>query len=114
MSVTTRSDKLASAVLSLSLPGRAALASIPEGADRADRLALLFDEEYTDFMDTMANLPTEAQLIALQDLDRKLNAISGPDNRALWSDSAVEHDPHWEEIRQLADRILRTFDWPLQ
>ena len=110
---SAHSQKLAEAVLSLSLPGAAALASIPDGPHRADRLALLFDEEYTDFMDAMAVLPTEAQLLALQELDRKLNAISGPSHLELWTDAAVENDPQWDEIRRLADTILRAFGWPM-
>ena len=36
MTVTTREIKLAGAVLGLSLPGREALASIPEGPNRVD------------------------------------------------------------------------------
>ncbi len=113
MNVVPSLHKLAGAVRSLSLPGCDALAEIPEGPDRADRLALLFDEEYTDFMERMAVLPSEPQLIALQELDRTLNAISGPDNRSLWTEVAVEHDPHWNEIRQLAGIVLREFDWPI-
>jgi hypothetical protein len=111
MTVVGNSHRLAAAVLGLSLPGKEAVASIPEGPNRVDRLALLFDEEYTDFMGTLAALPSESQLIALQELDGALNAISGPDNRSLWTEAAVEQDPHWAEIRELANRVLREFGW---
>jgi len=103
--------KLLEAVHSLALSGRDALGSIPDGPDRPDRLALLFDEEYTDFMEGLAVLPSESQLLALQLLDRAVNAISGPENRHLWTEAAVERDPHWEEIRQLAQSVLHEFGW---
>jgi hypothetical protein len=112
--VTAKESRLAGAVLSLSLPGPEALARVPEGPNRVDRLALLFDEEYTEFMERLVDLPNESQIVSLQNIDRALNAIAGADNRSLWTNESLESDPHWNEIRQLAKIALRAFDWPSQ
>ena len=62
-------------------------------------------------MDSMAALPEEAQLLALQKLDSALNAISSPDNAELWTDASFENDPLWDDIRLLARNVLAAFDW---
>jgi len=99
------------AIRILAMPGREALAELPPASNRADRLALSFDEHYTEFMQTMTVLPEEKQLLSLQALDSALNAISGPENFDLWTDASFIHDPHWDEIRALAERVMLEFGW---
>jgi hypothetical protein len=81
------------------------------GGNRPDKLALLFDEEYTVFIGSLSSLPTEAQLRALQLLDSELNTMSGPDNASLWTESAFVAHPQWERIRSFAQQTLREFEW---
>ena len=59
----------------------------------------------------MTDLPGEAQLLALQELDSALNAISGPDNVELWTDASFANDSRWNDIRTLAQNVLAEFDW---
>ena len=108
---SSRESGLCSAVRNLSLPGKEALAILPAGRHRADGLAISFDDQYTSFMERMTNLPGDAQLIALQELDSALNAISGPDNVDLWTDSSFASDPQWNDIRALAQKVLSEFGW---
>jgi hypothetical protein len=108
---SSRVSGLCSAVRNLSLPGKEALAILPAGRHRADALAISFDDHYTSFMERMTGLPGEAQLIALQELDSALNAISGPDNVELWTDTSFASDPQWNDIRALAQKVLSEFGW---
>ena len=89
----------------------ASLEILPAGRHRADALAISFDDHYTSFMERMPSLPGDAQLIALQELDSALNAISGPDNVDLWTDASFASDPQWNDIRALAQKVLSEFGW---
>ena len=109
--LTEREVGLHMAIRILALPGREALAELPAASNRADRLALSFDEHYTEYMQTMTILPGEKQMLSLQALDSALNAISGPENLDLWTDASFINDPAWDEIRELAERVMFEFDW---
>ncbi|MCP4035471.1 MAG: hypothetical protein GY733_00920 [bacterium] len=111
MNLTEREADLYTAIRILALPGREALDELPGSSNRADHLALSFDEHYTVFMETMTILPEEAVLLSLQSLDSALNAISGPENLDLWSDASFTLDPHWENIRLLAQKVMIEFGW---
>lgn len=103
--------RMRDAVETLSLPGEDALDSLPVGAHRADRLALLFDEEYTAYVASLSSLPSESQLGALQALDAEFSAMSDPSNRDLWTEVAVREHPQWEQVRLLARKAMREFGW---
>ncbi len=107
----TREAGLCVVVRNLSLSGTEALANLPAGLHRADALALSFDDQYTSFMESMTNLPGQAQLLSLQELDSALNAISGPQNAELWTDASFASDPRWNNIRSLAQKVLVEFGW---
>jgi hypothetical protein len=109
--VASREAGLCVAVRNLSLSGKEALANLPAGLHRADALALSFDDQYTSFMESMTNLPEQAQLLSLQELDSALNAISGPENVKLWTDASFASDPRWNEIRSLARKVMVEFGW---
>ena len=109
-----RHRELSKVIRILALPAEETLAALPEGPDRPDRLALRFDEEYTAFMAKLVDLPSEAQLVSLQELDRALNAMSSPNDQALWTEEAVVHAPEWEQIRFLARQVVAAFGWEAQ
>ncbi len=109
--ITEREAGLHMAIRILAMPGREALAELPSCSNRADRLALTFDEHYTEYMQTMTVLPAEAKLLSLQALDAALNAISGPENLDLWTDASFTLDPSWDNIRLLAQQVMFEFDW---
>jgi len=111
LNLTEREAGLHMAIRILAMPGKEALDELPLCSNRADRLALSFDEHYTVFMESMTVLPEEAQLLSLQALDSALNAISGPENLALWDDVSFIQDPHWENIRLLAQKVMIEFGW---
>lgn len=108
---SSREAGLRAAIRNLSLPGKEALANLPAGRYRVDVLAISFDDHYTIFMESMTAMPGEAQLLALQELDSALNAISGPENRHLWTDASFAGDPEWSDIRFLAQKVLIEFGW---
>jgi len=95
----------------LALPGKDALAQMPAGPNRAEKLALRFDEIYTLFVGSLVTLPTEAQLACLQQIDSELQAMSDPELSDLWADSAVVEHPQWEHLRVLARSALLAFEW---
>lgn len=99
------------AIRNLALPAREALEIQPEGKGCADYLALTFDEQYTCFMERMTTLPEPAQLLSLQELDSALNAISGPENFELWTDTSFINDVSWDNIRLLAEKVMIEFGW---
>lgn len=109
--LTEREAGLHMTIRILSLPGREALEELPTSQNRADRLALSFDEHYTTYMETMTVLPEEKQLLSLQALDSALNAISGPENFDLWTDASFINDPAWDHIRWLAEQVMFEFGW---
>jgi hypothetical protein len=109
--ITARETGLHTAIRNLSLPGKDALTEVEAKGNCADHLALSFDEQYTSYMDGMTTLPRDGQLLSLQELDSALNAMSGPDNAALWTDASFASDPEWETIRELARKVMTEFGW---
>jgi hypothetical protein len=102
----SRETLLMRAVQQLALPGDEALAARPLHA-----LALEFDDLYTDYIDNLDELPSEAQLVALQALDSALTAMSGPANAELWTATSVNSHPRWSEVRDLARSAIDHFGW---
>lgn len=107
----SREKALFQAVGNLALPGAEALAKKPAGKHRPDQLALDFDEAYTTYVETLDELPTDAQFQTLQALDSALSAFSDPANREVWTEDAVKQHPSWSEVRAIAQSILAAFDW---
>lgn len=103
--------ELYNAIRNLALPAREALEMQPEGKGCADILALSFDEQYSSYMEKMTVLPEAEQLLSLQELDSALNAISGPENFDLWSDTSFINDATWDNIRLLAEKVMIEFGW---
>jgi hypothetical protein len=95
----------------LALPAVEAIAHLSADPRAPDTLAFRFDEAYTAFVGALSSLPDEAQLLSLQALDSELCALSGTDDRDLWTSAAYVADPRWEEVRSLAAAAMRAFDW---
>jgi len=102
---------LADTVLNLARSADRALAQGPEGGDRPRQLAIEFDDAYTGYVAHLEQLPSHAQLEALQALDAALAAMSGPAKAELWTESAVRSHPRWTEIRALARAASTQFGW---
>ena len=98
-------DDLLSAVRSLSSVGGVVLRT----GEGPDVLAFEFDERYTTYMESLIDLPTEAQLRSLQALDSGIQSLSDPEDAALWNARAFDSHPRWVELRNLADTVLHEF-----
>ena len=103
-------DDLLSAVRRLSSADGVVLRT----GERPDSLAFEFDERYTTYMESLVDLPTEAQLYSLQALDTGIQALSDPEDAVLWNARAFDSHPRWIELRTLADRVLREFSEGVQ
>lgn len=94
--------ELRAAVGHLGLPGRDAVVRMGSPGRTADRMAHRFDEAYTQWVDTLSDLPGEALLASLQRIDAALLELAKPENRDLWSDDALCAHPAWEGLRRHA------------
>lgn len=103
-------ERLRAAVQHLSLSADAALARLPSVVVRADELALNFADGLLS-AGVHAGL-TDAQRNALGALDGQLEAMSGTENDALWTDDAVRVSAEWASVRRLAGEVLTAFGWP--
>lgn len=83
---------------------------VPPG--RLERLVVEFDDAYTAFVEAMERLPSEAQFVALQAVDRQLAAMVRAKDAALWTETARRGDDRWNEAGRLARGVIEAFDWP--
>lgn len=96
---------------SLSHPATVQYSLFPRFVCVADELALNFDERFRAVSNHEFTPKQRSLLIAL---DTALADMSGPENADLWTDTALENNPLWLEIRQKARRALETFGWTLE
>ena len=106
--------RLSRVVLALAAPPRA-----PEPLSRAkglpgqtENLVLEFDEAYTAWVEGFQVLPEEAQLIALQRVDRQLAGMVAAKDADLWTAQAHREAGAWHEVRALAAQVVELFGWP--
>lgn len=78
-----------------------------------ERLVVEFDDAYTTFVEGMERLPNEAQLIALQAVDRQLTALVRAQEAELWTQKALREDPRWIEAQRLVYGVIEAFAWPV-
>jgi hypothetical protein len=95
----------------LARDGRDALACAPEGSCKADELALGYSNDLVAVLGSFAGEFTAEQQAALRRVDDLLSAMSGPDQRALWTDDAVCMHHRWAEVRSQARRALTGLGW---
>ena len=79
-----------------------------------EKLVVEFDDAYTIFVEGMERLPSEAQLVALQSVDRLLAAMVGAQEAELWTQRALLEDLRWLEVQRLSVRAIEAFAWPSQ
>jgi hypothetical protein len=77
-----------------------------------ENLVVEFDDAYTVYVEGMDRLPSEAQLLALQGVDRQLAAMVRAREAALWTEQALREDARWSEAQQLARGVIDAFAWP--
>lgn len=79
-----------------------------------ERLVVEFDDAYTIFVEGMDRLPSEAQLLALQAVDRQLVAMVRAQDAELWTQKGLREDPRWGEAHQRVVAAIEAFAWPTQ
>ena len=82
----------------------------PTVAGYGENLVFEFDEAYTAYVDGFEVLPSEAQLLALQAVDREVSAMVRAADTALWTEGARREEPHWRALRAAAADVLRVFE----
>ncbi|HSI36548.1 MAG TPA: thioredoxin domain-containing protein, partial [Tepidisphaeraceae bacterium] len=91
----------------LAAPADAQLRMFPAGVAKADELAL----DYNHWLDVVSGWGfelSEGQQRDLADVDRALETMSGPNDH--WSESALQSDPAWANVRDLARRALAAIE----
>ena len=105
-------EQLKWSLQALALPAPTQHALFPSFVCVADELALDFDDSlkatapHTSF--------TPEQRASLKALDDLIAQMSGQQHAEFWTDSALASHPTWQQIRDLAQRTLDTFQWDLQ
>jgi triphosphoribosyl-dephospho-CoA synthetase len=78
---------------------------------QTENLVLEFDEAYTAWVEGFTVLPEEAQLIALQRVDRQLAEMVAAKDAGLWTEQAHREAGAWHEVRALAGAVVELFEW---
>lgn len=78
---------------------------------KVDELAIEFDQWYQVIKKRRAIFTPQQQKM-LENLNRKLDDISGPENVRYWFEETLRTDAVWEEIRLLAREVLHSLGWP--
>lgn len=84
----------------------------PFGAGQIERLVVEFDDAYTAYIEGIERLPSEAQLVALQAVDRQLAALVRAQESELWTQQALRQDPRWIEARRSVLAVIDAYAWP--
>ena len=79
---------------------------------RLENLVVEFDDAYTVFVEGMTSLPTEAQMLALQAIDRQLAGMIRAREAELWTEQALREDVRWSEAQRMAAAVIEAFAWP--
>ena len=95
----------------LATPGPIALSTEPDGAVKADELALDYDNFVTAALGNIPQEFTEQQREALSQVNDALAVMSGMVNAHLWTEDAVINHPAWEKVRILSRNALEIIGW---
>jgi hypothetical protein len=98
-------------VQALAQPGKIQIELYPDGCVKADELALDFDNCFQVFKGKEFGRITNEQKKSLEILDSELAAMSGEENKELWTEEALLQNPRWENIRELSKKVLKEFNW---
>lgn len=97
----------------LAAPADIQLQLIPDYLWGVDELAIEFDQWY-QVIKRRRTMFSKRQRSILEDLNKKLDEISGPENLRYWMEDTVRNDIAWEDIRLLAKNALDAMGWPLE
>jgi hypothetical protein len=97
----------------LAAPADIQLQLIPDYLWGVDEIAIEFDQWY-QVMKRRRTIFSKKQRSILEDLNKKLDEISGPENLRYWMEDTVRNDIAWEDIRLLAKNALDAMGWPLE
>ncbi len=104
-------QKLQGSLRRLATDGSQAQASLPDGGQKAEELALDFTHFAHTYLDAMGDAVGAVGRIALLRVDEMLEAMSGRGKEYLWTEDAVREDPRWEDVRSAARKALFALDW---
>ncbi len=97
----------------LAAPADIQLQLFPGFVWKVDELAIEFDQWY-QVMKTRRTTFSRKQRRVLEDLNRKLDEISGPENIHYWLEETLRTDAAWDAIRILARHALDALGWPIE
>jgi hypothetical protein len=97
----------------LAAPAEIQLQLFPGFDWKVDELAIEFDQWYQVIKRRRTLFPVKARKL-LEDLNKKLDEMSGPDNSRFWMEETLKTDSAWESIRDLARLVLNTMGWPIE
>ncbi len=97
----------------LAAPAEVQLQLFPDYDWKVDELAIEFDQWY-QVMKRRHSLFTAKARKLLEDLNRKLDEMSGPENSRFWLEETLRTDAAWEVIRDLARHALGAIGWPIE
>ncbi len=102
--------QLQRAVRALMQPADIQLSYFPDFVCKADELALDFEDGLYERVGHEDEYPAE-QRAAIDALGASLRAMGGGHNAVFWTDEAVRSHSRWEEVRRLAEAIVRACGW---
>jgi hypothetical protein len=115
ISLDEKLRRLTETVLLLASDVPQQLDAFPDWVCRVCEVALAFDDcaHFAAELRAVARI-TDEQLRAVQAIDSKLPAMSGPANAELWTNASLRDDPGWCWVRQQARELLQTMKVPLR
>ena len=78
------------------------------GQAHRDELGLAFGEGFplVATLELDGVILTNEAKVALEEINRRVDMMSGHENAELWTEAAIRSDPHWAELRLLARDAL--------
>ncbi len=97
----------------LASPADIQLELFPDIVLKVDELAIEFEQWY-ELIKRRHSFFTPKQAALLEELNQRLDEISGPDNEHYWLEETLRTDAILEQIRNLAKRALQAFGWRIE
>jgi hypothetical protein len=105
--------RLKHSLQALAMPADVQIALFPEFAQKADELALDFDNFRQAVVTNMESSLSDEQRDLLATIDVQLDMMSRAQDANLWTEDALVRRPEWQSVRELASAALEAFDWPV-
>ncbi|MFX1561688.1 MAG: hypothetical protein ACFFDP_00070 [Promethearchaeota archaeon] len=97
----------------LASPADIQLELFPDIDLKVDEMAIEFEQWY-ELIKRRRYFLTPKQAVLLEDLNKRLDEISGPENLHYWLEETLRTDAIWEQIRDLAKQALLALGWELE